>query len=754
MAILVYMITIEGVEKEYSYEITDDETIIGRGKDSHIVLKDERASRHHASINKIAEGHLLVDNSSLNGILLQNKKVKKHLLRHGDVFQIGGSSFQYFMTEDEKSIEEAEQKNDDAQSYDVSSISTTACPGCGAAVPQAYKFCLDCGKPIVEETLIAPTTMVTRKKSRSYAWLALIIILTVVILSTMGILLILNPEILSSASNFFSPQSAVAAIAPELAPYNNLAELHSNPQLFSAGSDGGTATLNDGARVEIPPGVLNQSTEFKSAIIDLKMQQLTEDISSARVYMLSTEVPTGQLSEPVILELPSPVSSRYSIAEYRDSAWQPIKFQEGTNPRIEIFSFSRHYYVALNWNDAPVTAPNTMQDMDFTMPATDISSRDSSSSDFNIVTTGVTQVLSPSITEQTSNYLTKFLDWYQNNNFNQVISLGNPTTLQNALINNLDIQIDPDFNMGGKYYPYNARFFGGAGPLQIRNNLLVVKSLRNDYNQLKTLWHELIHHVIKLQGGAECGQEETYTELIENRADWLGYAQAFDKTLSSLQSLSVEQCRELQRRWDGLAKKWGDFEGNHLSGPFRWQDPGGATCGENDRTYTITPDYIQKMDSKLGISVDINKIRSLYESKIKSLASSGGTGNTSDCNLRDITPPPQQQDAATQTGALPSQPDATPQPTAQPPQEPPKEQPCPIVEPVKQRCKWSPDGYQVLPCKPAFCFDTGPRGSYICVQAEPVPNARRTYTGHLICSDGFKTITDKCSGLITQCVPQ
>ena len=306
----------------------------------------------------------------------------------------------------------------------------------------------------------------------------------------------------------------------------------------------------------------------------------------------------------------------------------------------------------------------------------------------------------------------------------------------------LTVTIDPAFSMGGKYYSYRARFFGGAGPVQIRNNLLVVKTLSDDFLQLKTLWHEFLHHMINIKGGSECGQEETYMELCENRVDWLASLGKFDEYINSLNTFDPRACAELQRRWNGIAGRWENFNGNNLSGPFSWQDPGGATCGENDKTYTISPAYITSMDRLLGIDIDFSKIRTLYQQKARALASSGGMN---DCALKDIIPPP-----------MPPPPSGTSsvdqsQPALHIPESSPQQHVCPPKIQVIQKCPYSPDGYQVLPCSEGFCFDTGPRGSYICVQTEVPANGKRTYTGPVECLPGFTAEIDPCTGVLKAC---
>jgi DNA-binding response OmpR family regulator len=71
------------------WALDSEELIIGRGKDSGLVVPDRQVSRHHARIRRTDRGYLLEDLGSKNGTHLNGKEVTDGvLLQDGDEIQI------------------------------------------------------------------------------------------------------------------------------------------------------------------------------------------------------------------------------------------------------------------------------------------------------------------------------------------------------------------------------------------------------------------------------------------------------------------------------------------------------------------------------------------------------------------------------------------------------------------------------------------------------------------------------------------
>ncbi len=65
------------------------EVRIGRAEDNDLVLQDRAVSRNHASVRWAADGYAVVDLGSVNGTLLNGRRVHEAGLRHGDCLRLG-----------------------------------------------------------------------------------------------------------------------------------------------------------------------------------------------------------------------------------------------------------------------------------------------------------------------------------------------------------------------------------------------------------------------------------------------------------------------------------------------------------------------------------------------------------------------------------------------------------------------------------------------------------------------------------------
>ena len=64
--------------------LEEDVTNLGRHPDSEIMLDDITVSRRHAAIERTAEGYMVTDAGSLNGTYVNQERVERAALHHGD----------------------------------------------------------------------------------------------------------------------------------------------------------------------------------------------------------------------------------------------------------------------------------------------------------------------------------------------------------------------------------------------------------------------------------------------------------------------------------------------------------------------------------------------------------------------------------------------------------------------------------------------------------------------------------------------
>jgi len=64
-------------------------TKLGRHPDSEIMLDDITVSRRHATIVRTDDGYVVSDAGSLNGTYVNQERIDRAVLHHGDELQIG-----------------------------------------------------------------------------------------------------------------------------------------------------------------------------------------------------------------------------------------------------------------------------------------------------------------------------------------------------------------------------------------------------------------------------------------------------------------------------------------------------------------------------------------------------------------------------------------------------------------------------------------------------------------------------------------
>jgi pSer/pThr/pTyr-binding forkhead associated (FHA) protein len=91
----------EGRFEGTRYELSAEETIIGRNPTTDITLLDESISREHAilGIDEATGEFTLEDLQSTNGSKVNGKRVRSATLTHGDDIEIGHTKFKFLLND-------------------------------------------------------------------------------------------------------------------------------------------------------------------------------------------------------------------------------------------------------------------------------------------------------------------------------------------------------------------------------------------------------------------------------------------------------------------------------------------------------------------------------------------------------------------------------------------------------------------------------------------------------------------------------
>ncbi len=82
----------EGKAVGTEYPLRKDRVTIGRHRESDIFLGDLAVSRLHTTVLRDPSGQLIVhDENSANGTFVNGQRITDHVLREGDVVQIGST---------------------------------------------------------------------------------------------------------------------------------------------------------------------------------------------------------------------------------------------------------------------------------------------------------------------------------------------------------------------------------------------------------------------------------------------------------------------------------------------------------------------------------------------------------------------------------------------------------------------------------------------------------------------------------------
>jgi pSer/pThr/pTyr-binding forkhead associated (FHA) protein len=97
---------------------------IGRRKNNGVVIDNLAVSGHHAKIDSVGDGFVLIDLQSKNGSFVNEQIINSHWLKHGDVINIGKHVLVFKYADDEPRPEDGSDKIEKTMVMDTSQYRT------------------------------------------------------------------------------------------------------------------------------------------------------------------------------------------------------------------------------------------------------------------------------------------------------------------------------------------------------------------------------------------------------------------------------------------------------------------------------------------------------------------------------------------------------------------------------------------------------------------------------------------------------
>ena len=89
------LVVVEKKKVVSEWSIEGEETVIGRDPDCQVTLDNPSVSRRHAKVVGMYDGFIIEDLDSTNGVVLNGRRVRKHMLADGDCVYIGSIELRF-----------------------------------------------------------------------------------------------------------------------------------------------------------------------------------------------------------------------------------------------------------------------------------------------------------------------------------------------------------------------------------------------------------------------------------------------------------------------------------------------------------------------------------------------------------------------------------------------------------------------------------------------------------------------------------
>jgi pSer/pThr/pTyr-binding forkhead associated (FHA) protein len=111
------LVCLTGKTKGVAYFLVGKRVVLGRSEQADIKVLDIKSSREHCEIAKVGKDFILTDLGSQNGVVVNDLKVRQHVLNEGDKVIIGQTVYKFNRVEVKEKLSEV-QPVDDSDEYE------------------------------------------------------------------------------------------------------------------------------------------------------------------------------------------------------------------------------------------------------------------------------------------------------------------------------------------------------------------------------------------------------------------------------------------------------------------------------------------------------------------------------------------------------------------------------------------------------------------------------------------------------------
>ena len=127
---LARIIVAHGGEHVEERPLRTGRLLIGRTVDNDMQIDSKFVSRHHCQITTTADGSILEDLNSTNGVYVKSKRVRRHHLNDGDVVVLGKHEIMYLDERSARARGSAQESTGDHPAIEESDAGRLGWRGC------------------------------------------------------------------------------------------------------------------------------------------------------------------------------------------------------------------------------------------------------------------------------------------------------------------------------------------------------------------------------------------------------------------------------------------------------------------------------------------------------------------------------------------------------------------------------------------------------------------------------------------------